>query len=120
MSSGVPCTGLEEVYHSGRQETAETVGLERMVLLKTRVVEAGLARPETERKCNDLNVSTNKDMLNLRKQTDSLRVIHVPAGEFWGEQAQCWLEHFSISKCLSEGKTCSQISSKCYVLIDRH
>ena len=31
-------------------------------------------------------------MPNIRKETDSLGVVEVPAGKLWGDQTQCSLE----------------------------
>src|SRR5215813_1009053 len=39
-------------------------------------------------------------MTNLRKETDSLGVVEVPADKLWGAQTQRSLEHFSIGKDL--------------------
>ena len=39
-------------------------------------------------------------MNNLRKETDSLGVVEVPADKLWGAQTQRSLEHFSIGKDL--------------------
>jgi fumarate hydratase class II len=39
-------------------------------------------------------------MDNLRKETDSLGVVEVPADKLWGAQTQRSLEHFSIGKDL--------------------
>ena len=37
-------------------------------------------------------------MTNIRKETDSLGVVEVPADVLWGAQTQRSLEHFSIGK----------------------
>ncbi len=37
-------------------------------------------------------------MTNIRKETDSLGVVEVPADKLWGAQTQRSLEHFSIGK----------------------
>src|SRR6266566_4806086 len=39
-------------------------------------------------------------MGNIRKETDSLGVVEVPADKLWGAQTQRSLEHFSIGKDL--------------------
>src|SRR5579872_6638583 len=39
-------------------------------------------------------------MTNLRKETDSLGVVEVPADKLWGAQTQRSLEHFSIGRDL--------------------
>ena len=39
-------------------------------------------------------------MADLRKETDSLGVVEVPADKLWGAQTQRSLEHFSIVKDL--------------------
>jgi fumarate hydratase class II len=39
-------------------------------------------------------------MTNIRKETDSLGVVEVPADKLWGAQTQRSLEHFSIGKDL--------------------
>ena len=39
-------------------------------------------------------------MTDVRKETDSLGVVEVPADKFWGAQTQRSLEHFSIGKDL--------------------
>src|SRR6516225_6445202 len=36
------------------------------------------------------------DMTDMRKETDSLGVVEVPADKLWGAQTQRSLEHFSI------------------------
>src|SRR5215469_12531813 len=35
-------------------------------------------------------------MINMRKETDSLGMVEVPADKLWGAQTQRSLEHFSI------------------------
>src|SRR5690348_4160840 len=40
------------------------------------------------------------DMTDMRKETDSLGVVEVPADKLWGAQTQRSLEHFSIGKDL--------------------
>ena len=37
---------------------------------------------------------------NIRKETDSLGEVNVPADKLWGAQTQRSLEHFSIGKDL--------------------
>lgn len=37
-------------------------------------------------------------MTDIRKETDSLGVVSVPADKLWGAQTQRSLEHFSIGK----------------------
>ena len=37
-------------------------------------------------------------MAEMRKETDSLGVVEVPADKLWGAQTQRSLEHFSIGK----------------------
>jgi fumarate hydratase class II len=37
---------------------------------------------------------------NIRKESDSLGVVEVPADELWGAQTQRSLEHFSIGRDL--------------------
>ena len=37
-------------------------------------------------------------MTEMRKETDSLGVVEVPADKLWGAQTQRSLEHFSIGK----------------------
>jgi len=44
-------------------------------------------------------------MTNMRKESDSLGVVEVPAGKLWGAQTQRSLEHFSIGKDLSAHKS---------------
>jgi fumarate hydratase class II len=39
-------------------------------------------------------------MSNIRKETDSLGEVDVPADKLWGAQTQRSLEHFSIGKDL--------------------
>ena len=39
-------------------------------------------------------------MREMRKETDSLGVVEVPADKIWGAQTQRSLEHFSIGKDL--------------------
>jgi fumarate hydratase class II len=39
-------------------------------------------------------------MISMRKETDSLGVVEVPADKLWGAQTQRSLEHFSIGKDL--------------------
>src|SRR5271167_4384180 len=39
-------------------------------------------------------------MVHMRKETDSLGVVEVPADKLWGAQSQRSLEHFSIGKDL--------------------
>jgi len=39
-------------------------------------------------------------MTSMRKETDSLGVVEVPADKLWGAQTQRSLEHFSIGKDL--------------------
>ena len=39
-------------------------------------------------------------MSDMRKETDSLGVVEVPADKLWGAQTQRSLEHFSIGKDL--------------------
>ena len=39
-------------------------------------------------------------MSSMRKETDSLGVVEVPADKLWGAQTQRSLEHFSIGKDL--------------------
>jgi fumarate hydratase class II len=39
-------------------------------------------------------------MTDIRKETDSLGEVDVPAGKLWGAQTQRSLEHFSIGKDL--------------------
>ena len=39
-------------------------------------------------------------MVEMRKETDSLGVVEVPANKLWGAQTQRSLEHFSIGKDL--------------------
>jgi fumarate hydratase, class II len=39
-------------------------------------------------------------MTEMRKETDSLGVVEVPADKLWGAQTQRSLEHFSIGKDL--------------------
>jgi len=40
-------------------------------------------------------------MAEIRKETDSLRQVDVPADKLWGAQTQRSLEHFSIGKDLT-------------------
>jgi fumarate hydratase, class II len=35
-------------------------------------------------------------MVNMRKESDSLGVVEVPADKLWGAQTQRSVEHFSI------------------------
>ncbi len=39
-------------------------------------------------------------MTNMRKESDSLGAVEVPADKLWGAQTQRSLEHFSIGKDL--------------------
>ena len=39
-------------------------------------------------------------MSNMRRETDSLGVVEVPAEKLWGAQTQRSLQHFSIGKDL--------------------
>ena len=39
-------------------------------------------------------------MVEMRKETDSLGAVEVPADKLWGAQTQRSLEHFSIGKDL--------------------
>ena len=41
----------------------------------------------------------------IRKETDSLGVVEVPADKVWGAQTQRSLEHFSIGKDLIPRET---------------
>jgi fumarate hydratase, class II len=43
---------------------------------------------------------TRNAMVNMRKESDSLGVVEVPADKLWGAQTQRSLEHFSIGKDL--------------------
>src|SRR5882757_10639539 len=42
----------------------------------------------------------NKNMPNIRKETDSMGEVDVAADKLWGAQTQRSLEHFSIGKDL--------------------
>jgi fumarate hydratase, class II len=42
-------------------------------------------------------------MTNMRKETDSLGEVDIPADKLWGAQTQRSLEHFSIGKDLIRG-----------------
>src|SRR5271155_1705537 len=44
--------------------------------------------------------SRRETMADMRKETDSLGVVEVPADKLWGAQTQRSLEHFSIGKDL--------------------
>src|SRR5689334_22014605 len=46
------------------------------------------------------NVIWRTDMTDIRKETDSLGVVEVPADKLWGAQTQRSLQHFSIGKDL--------------------
>jgi len=51
----------------------------------------------------DVKIAVKKgkqDMTDMRKETDSLGVVEVPADKLWGAQTQRSLEHFSIGKDL--------------------
>ena len=43
-------------------------------------------------------------MAGMRKETDSLGVVEVPAEKLWGAQTQRSLEHFSIGKDLNPAR----------------
>ncbi len=43
-----------------------------------------------------MSITTNTNALELRKETDSLGEVDVPADKLWGAQTQRSLEHFSI------------------------
>ena len=47
-----------------------------------------------------MNTGSGKKMAEVRKETDSLGVVAVPADKLWGAQTQRSLEHFSIGKDL--------------------
>jgi fumarate hydratase, class II len=49
-------------------------------------------------------------MTDMRKETDSLGVVEVPADKLWGAQTQRSLEHFSIGKDLIPCETHKQHS----------
>ncbi len=42
-------------------------------------------------------------MTNMRRESDSLGVVEVPADKLWGAQTQRSLEHFSIGSDLRQG-----------------
>src|SRR5882672_8513151 len=44
--------------------------------------------------------TTDRTKPNMRKETDSLGVVDVPADKLWGAQTQRSLEHFSIGQDL--------------------
>jgi fumarate hydratase, class II len=46
------------------------------------------------------NATSNVTVLGIRKETDSLGVVEVPADKLWGAQTQRSLEHFNIGKDL--------------------
>jgi hypothetical protein len=46
------------------------------------------------------NGKRRESMTSIRKETDSLGVVEVPADKLWGAQTQRSLEHFSIGKDL--------------------
>src|SRR3984957_7151173 len=47
-----------------------------------------------------MSAITNMKVLGVRKETDSLGEVEVPADKLWGAQTQRSLEHFSIGKDL--------------------
>ena len=47
-----------------------------------------------------MSTISNLNNRNVRKETDSLGVVEVPADKLWGAQTQRSLEHFSIGKDL--------------------
>ena len=44
-------------------------------------------------------------MIDMRKESDSLGVVEVPADKLWGAQTQRSFEHFSIGKDLIPRET---------------
>jgi len=47
-----------------------------------------------------MSTTINKNKPNIRKETDSLGEVDVPADKLWGAQTQRSLEQFSIGKNL--------------------
>jgi len=47
-----------------------------------------------------MHMNTKDELKNIRKETDSLGEVDVPADKLWGAQTQRSLEHFSIGKDL--------------------
>src|SRR3984885_6955009 len=45
-------------------------------------------------------MTSNAVVTDVRKETDSLGEVDVPAGKLWGAQTQRSIEHFSIGKDL--------------------
>src|SRR6266404_8042044 len=58
----------------------------------------GAVRPKS---ITVLRIESRRDhMADMRKESDSLGVVEVPADKLWGAQTQRSLEHFSIGKDL--------------------
>src|SRR6204780_1619332 len=58
----------------------------------------------TARTNSNGNPRRSVPMTEMRKETDSLGVVEVPADKLWGAQTQRSLEHFSIGKDLMPGE----------------
>src|SRR5215831_15305438 len=52
------------------------------------------------KECKAMSSSSTVSKPNMRKETDSLGEVDVPADKLWGAQTQRSLEHFSIGKDL--------------------
>src|SRR5215470_13152367 len=54
----------------------------------------------SERSAKTMSTTTERSKPNIRKETDSLGEVDVPADKLWGAQTQRSLEHFSIGQDL--------------------
>src|SRR6516164_9632197 len=75
-----------------------TLGMRHLVVVKRRTRLAG--RPAVDGSCRSPNPAWRIEMAAMRKETDSLGVVEVPADRLWGAQTQRSLEHFSIGSDL--------------------
>src|ERR1700745_2939097 len=54
----------------------------------------------SKRSTKPMSTTTDRSKPNMRKETDSLGEVDVPADKWWGAQTQRSLEHFSIGQDL--------------------
>src|SRR5579864_9070661 len=54
----------------------------------------------SKRSVKTMSTTTDRSKPNIRKETDSLGEVDVPADKLWGAQTQRSLEHFSIGQDL--------------------
>jgi len=54
-------------------------------------------------------------MTEIRKETDSLGEVNVPADKLWGAQTQRSLGHFSIGKDLIPRETITAYAIRCHM-----